>query len=84
MTEWFPHGRCECLAHGRSCCGGRGPAAYEVQRGVLGRAHVCTRCIGVDLSTAWLLVRRGESLVPYEAHDLPGTYLLSLRLCRSA
>ena len=45
FKQLFPHGRCQC--DGPTCCQGRGPAAYRVERE--GRTmRVCTKC---DLSS---------------------------------
>lgn len=73
----FPHGKCQC--DGPTCCGGNGPAAFEVTR-YGKRMRVCTRC---DLSSdqdKTLLVQKDEPMEIYADHDFLGVVCIAMRL----
>lgn len=53
----FPYGRCAC--DGSMCCGGRGPAVYQVVRN--GKTiRLCTKCDLSSDSDKTLLVRKTD------------------------
>ena len=77
LKRLFPHGKCEC--HGTSCCGGRGPAAFEVIRDEK-KMLVCTRC---DLSSdkdKRLLITGREPASTYFDFDALGAVCLGFAL----
>ncbi len=73
----FPHGVCEC--NGATCCGGRGPAAYEVTRDGR-RMKVCTLCdLWSDINKK-LLVTSDEKTKVYFDFDAMGAFCIARKL----
>ena len=73
-----PHGYCECASGivSLGCCGGLGPAAFEVTRGGK-QVKLCTRCdLSRDEPTRKTLVQPGESLAIYVDFDVLGAWCL--------
>lgn len=71
MENKFPYGKCDCSTGivSLGCCGGNGPAAFEVTRNGK-RLKVCTRC---DLSTDQAkicLVKQGDNLDVFSSDPL--------------
>lgn len=83
----FPFGPCECegglIAGGfgrPGCCGGEGPAAYEVTRNDV-KLKLCTRCdLTSDRPTRVLLLTEETQSAPFEEHDPLGFMCLCLDL----
>lgn len=73
LEKKFPYGTCEC--DGSSCCGGTGPAAFEVTRNDQ-RMKVCTRC---DLSSDQdkkLLVKGSDDAETFMRFDPLGAFVI--------
>lgn len=71
-----PYGFCECPNASGMCCGGMGPAAYEVTREGK-QLKLCTRCdLTADRPTRRLLLTKEDSADIFLTFDALGFFCI--------